>query len=144
MTLPVGDLYPIGQHALSVTPDGLVLLFNNGLASINHPTGTPPGETRTFSAVSGYSIDLVTRTAREVVHYEHTPSIFSDICSSAYQTTDRSMLVSYAASDSRTTATLTGLAPDRTIVFELKYPSATSCKASWSATPIPFDNLLFE
>jgi hypothetical protein len=144
LTLPTGDLYPIGQHAVSVTLDGLVLLFNDGLSSMHQPAGTSPGETRTFSAVSGYSIDLVTRTAREALHYEHTPSIFSDICSSAYQSPDRSMLVNYSTSDSRTTATVTGLAPDRSTVFELKYQSPIPCSVSWNASPIAFDNLIFE
>ena len=48
-----GELYPIGQHGLSVTSDGQLLLFNNGFGSLQQPAGAPRGESRTYSAASG-------------------------------------------------------------------------------------------
>lgn len=55
---------PIGQHSLSVAPNRELLLFNNGLGSLNHPPGTPGGATRTFSTPSRYAIDEKAGTAR--------------------------------------------------------------------------------
>lgn len=55
---------PIGQHSLSVAPNSELLLFNNGLGSLNHPPGTPGGATRTFSTPSRYAIDEKAGTAR--------------------------------------------------------------------------------
>jgi arylsulfate sulfotransferase len=138
-----GGLYPIGQHALSLTPDGLLLLFNNGAPSFNHPAGTSAGESRTFSSVSAYSIDSATRTAREVWRFDHGQSILSDICSSAYQTPDGSTLISYATAANRTKAVLVGLDQERHIVFEFEYPSPP-CTTSWNAAPIAFDALSFK
>jgi len=143
LTLASGGLYPIGQHALSMTPDGLLLLFNNGAPSFNHPTGTPAGESRTYSAVSAYSIDSATLTAREEWRFDHDQTIMSDICSSAYQTADGSTLVSYATAANRTKAILVGLDRERHVVFEFEYPSPP-CTTSWNAAPIAFDALSFK
>lgn len=57
---------PIGQHSLSITPDGQLLLFNNGLGSLNQPPFAPRGATRTYSTPSRYAIDDKAGTAREV------------------------------------------------------------------------------
>ena len=66
LTLAPGGLYPIGQHVLSITSDGLLMLFNDGLGSLNQPASEPAGQTRTYSAVSAYSIDQASMTATEV------------------------------------------------------------------------------
>src|SRR5262249_34871232 len=52
LPLEAGGFYPIGQHAPSITSDGLIMIFNDGFPSLNQPSGQPVGETRTFSAVS--------------------------------------------------------------------------------------------
>jgi hypothetical protein len=141
VTLEAGGLYPIGQHAVSITPDGLLLLFNNGAASFNQPAGAPVGETRNYSAVSAYDIDWAARTAREVWRFDYDRTILSDICSSAYQSSDRSTLVSYAAAEGRTRARLVGLDPQRRVVFDFDFPAGGTCTASWNAEPIAFENL---
>ena len=46
--LAPGSLPPIGQHALSITYDQNLLLFDNGLNSL-FPLNQPKGELRTFS-----------------------------------------------------------------------------------------------
>src|SRR4029077_11527523 len=55
LTLAPGGLYPIGQHAPSITSNGLLMLFNDGAGSFNQPAGAPAGDTRTYSTVSAYS-----------------------------------------------------------------------------------------
>src|SRR6185437_9471970 len=120
LTLAAGGLYPIGQHALSITSDGLLMLFNDGEGSVNQPAGASPGESRTYSAVSAYSIDPATMTAREVWQYDDGQAINSPVCSSAYQTDDGSVLVDYAVADDFTQAILVGLDASRNVAFEFR------------------------
>lgn len=147
LTLPPGDLYPIGQHAISVTAAGELMLFNNGLGSLNQPAGASPGESRTYSAVSTYTIDAASLTAHEARHFDHDRTVLSDICSSAYQADDgASVLVNYAVADNRTHARVVGLDGGQNIVFELEYPSPPNmpCSTSWNAVPVPLQAMSFE
>ncbi len=140
LTLAPGALYPIGQHALSITPDGLLMLFNDGTASINQPAGEPAGQSRTYSAVSAYSIDPASMTATQVWGYDANQAIYSAYCGSAYETTDGSLLVDYAEADQATQALLVGLGPGHNVVFEFEYPTI-GCDTSWNARPIALDDL---
>jgi arylsulfate sulfotransferase len=140
LTLAPGGLCPIGQHALSITFDGLLMLFNDGLGSLNQPAGEPAGQTRTYSAVSAYSIDQASMTATEVWDYDAGQTIFAPICSSAYEATDRSILVDYATANNLTEALLVGLDSSHNVVFEFKYPTF-GCNTSWNARPIRLDDL---
>ena len=65
LMLAPGSLPPIGQHAVSITYDQNLLLFDNGLNSL-FPLNQPPGELRTFSSPRKYSLDLVGKIATEV------------------------------------------------------------------------------
>ena len=144
LTVAPGGLYPIGQHALSITHDGLLLLFNNGFGSINQPAGTPAGETRSYSAVSAYSIDAALQSATEVRRFDYGQSILSLVCSSAYQAhAGPSTLISYAVADNQTHARLVGLDDSQNVVFDFQYPSS-GCKTSWNAQPIPFEGMRFQ
>ncbi len=145
LTLQAGDLYPIGQHATSITSDGLLMLFNNGTRSFNQPAGAPAGENRTYSAVSAYSIDAVSLAAREVWRFDHGQSILSDFCSSAYEAPGKSLLVNFADASSGTLGHFVGLDASRKIVFEFRYASpAGRCGVGWNAIPVPFESLRFE
>ena len=53
LTLPPGSLPPIGQHAISVTYDQNILVFDNGQNSIFH---VPQGEQRDYSSPRKYKI----------------------------------------------------------------------------------------
>ena len=139
LTLGPGGLYPIGQHALSITSDGLLMLFNDGLWSLNQPAGASAGETRTYSAVSAYSINEKSMTAQNVWNYDAGQAILSRICSSAYETA-KSILVDYAVADNSTKALLVGLDSNQDVVFEFEYPTS-SCNTSWNARPIALDDL---
>lgn len=142
LTLTGGGLYPIGQHSLSITSDGLILTFNAGNASENQPTGAPRGEQRSYSAVSAYRIDATTMTATEVRSFDYGQQLYSDHCSSAYETPEHSLLVSYARVDERLHARLVGLDPQQRVVFDFQYDSR-GCNTSWNAFPIPFEDMAF-
>lgn len=142
LTLADGGLYPIGQHATSITSDGLLMVFNDGTASVNQPTGAPAGASRSNAVVSAYSIDPLSMTANEVWRFDHQPPLDSQYCSSVYQTGD-SLLVNYAMVGGATVRIL-GLDADRQVVFDLAYAETGGCQTSWNAVPVPFDRLRFE
>ena len=142
LQLQAGGLYPIGQHAVSITSDGLLMLFNDGFASVNQPAGAPAGSSRSYSAVSAYSIDPVARTAQEVWDFDYGQSIFSGVCSSAYEAPGKSLLVDYAYADSGASARLVGLDASHNVVFDFEYASSF-CTTSWNAIPIPLEGMQF-
>jgi hypothetical protein len=143
LSLADGGLYPIGQHGISITPDGQLLLFNNGYPSFRQPQGAPAGESRTYSAVSAYTIDATAATAREVWRFDYGQSVYSDICSNASRAADGSTLVNYAASANRTKARLVGLDKDSEVVFDFEY-ATNLCATSFNAQMIPLEALVFE
>ena len=140
LTLAPGGLYPIGQHAVSITSDGLVMVFNDGFNSLNQPAGAPTGENRTYSAVSAYSIDSVNRNAQEEWRFDYGQSVFSPICGSSYEASGGTYLVDFATADDLTHARLVGLDSGHNVVFDFQYDSAP-CGTSWNATPIALDDL---
>ena len=144
LTLDAGGLYPIGQHALSITPDGQLLLFNNGGASFYQPVGAPAGEKRTFSAGSAYDIDPANMKAKEGWQFDYNQSIYSDVCSSVYATTGGSMLLDYAAAEGRTKARIVGLDPAHNVTFDFEYIVKDTCNSGWNAEPIAFDGISFK
>jgi arylsulfate sulfotransferase len=139
VTLQPGNLYPIGQHSVSITSDGLVMVFNDGGPSFNQPAGAPAGQSLSYSAVSAYSIDSATSTAQEVWRFDYGQSIYSFVCSSAYEASGGSVLVDYAVADDDTEARLVGLDAAHNVVFDFEYPTQF-CNTSWNATPIAFDD----
>ena len=140
LTLQGGGLYPIGQHAVSLTSDGLLMVFNDGLGSLNQPPGEPAGQTRTFSTVSAYAINAGSGTAQEVWDFDYGRTIYSDICSSVYEAPNKSYLVDYAVAANFTQARLVGLDSNHNVVFDFQYPTM-SCETSWNAVPVSLDNL---
>lgn len=144
LTLGDGGLYPIGQHSVSMTHDGLLQVFNDGLGSVNQPTGAPAGETRSYSAVSAYAIDGADRIAVEARRFDYGQRIYSSVCSSAYQApVGASMLISYAVADNATHARLVGLDESQNVAFDFEYASS-GCNTSWNAQPIPFEAMRFD
>lgn len=143
LTLEPGGFYPVGQHAPSITSDGLLMVFNNGLNSANQPNGQPRGENRTFSVVSAYEIDEINLTAREAWRFDNNASILSMVCSSVYEAANKSLLVDYAVASGFTKARLVALNPAHEVVFDFEF-GTTSCNTSWNAQPIAFDNLVVE
>jgi hypothetical protein len=143
LTLVGGGFPPIGQHATSITSDGLLMVFNDGTPSLNQPPGAPAGQALSASVVSAYEIDPVAMTARETWRFAHQPDLSTQFCSSAYQAGD-SILVNYAQADSGSTVRVLGLDASRQVVFELAYANNGACNTSWNAVPVPFEQLSFE
>jgi hypothetical protein len=143
LSLEGDGLYPIGQHAVSLTHDGLVQVVNDGLGSENQPPGAPAGESRDYSAVSTYEIDGLLRRAVEVRRFDDAQAVFSPFCSSAYQApADNAMLVDFAIADQATHAYVIGLGADQQLAFDFRYET-TGCNTSWNAKPIPFEAMRF-
>jgi hypothetical protein len=142
LTLTGGGLYPIGQHAVSLTSDGLLLLFNAGYWSDWQPEGAPRGESRNYSAVSAYRIDAATMTATNVWNFDYGRSIYSGHCSSAYEAGGHSLLITYARADDDMHARLVGLNSQHEVVFDFQYANRR-CDTAWNAVPIPLENMSF-
>lgn len=116
------------------------MLFNDGLGSQNQPAEAPAGETRTYSAVSAYSIDAGTMTARNIWNFENGQTVYSYVCSSAYRVPGKSLLIDYATADAGASALLVGLDANHSIAFEFQYPTQ-QCNTSWNAVSIPLESL---
>jgi arylsulfate sulfotransferase len=144
LALEAGGFYPIGQHATSINASGDLMLFNDGAQSFNQPVGMPVGERRTYSTVSAYTIDAVRMTARETWRFDYGQTIFSDICSSAYEVKGGAILVNYSAASARTKSRMVGLDAARNVIFDFEYPSSIPCATSWNAEPIAFDGMIIQ
>jgi hypothetical protein len=140
LTLNAGGDYPIGQHAVSITSEGYVMVFNDGYGSLNAPTGEPAGLTRTFSEASAYSINANAMTAQNVWNYNHGQTLFSPVCGSSYES-GGSYLVDFATADNYGQARLVGLDANKNVVFDFQYTSPGVCYAAWNAIPIALENL---
>jgi arylsulfate sulfotransferase len=141
LTLTQGGDYPIGQHGVSITSDGYVMVFNDGLGSVNQPSGEPAGLSRTFSEVSTYSVNAATMTAQNVWNFDYGQSIYSEICGSSYESPGNTYLVDYAHADNGAEARLVGLDSNHNVVFDFQYASLIACGAAWNAIPVPLENL---
>lgn len=141
LTLNAGGNYPIGQHGVSVTSDGYVMVFNDGAGSFNQPAGAPAGLTRTYSEVSAYSVNLATMTAQEVWGFNDGQTLYSQLCGSVYESPGSSYLVDFATLDGGKQTQLIGLDSNQNVVFDFQYASPSTCGAAWNAIPIPMENL---
>lgn len=142
LTMIGPGLPPEGQHALSIAPDGDLLLFNNEMGSVNQPPGAPVGTTVPYSTVESYAIDEVARTATESWRFDNGEALKSRICSSAREMPDGSVLVDFAAADDDTSAYLLGLDAGHDVVFDFRYASS-NCKTAWYAVPFALEAMEF-
>ena len=136
LTLAPNSLPPIGEHAISITKDDQLLLFDNGLNSFHH---TPPGASRTYSAPRKYQIDQVNRIATEVWNYPNGQSIYSQVCSSIYEDKPLNYLIDYAAVSPA--PVLIGLNSAGDTVFHYVY--VTGCNLGWNTIPVHLEQLAF-
>ena len=142
MTVPAGGgVAPIGQHALSITYNDKLLLFDDGLPSFIQ---TPPGSMRKFAAPRKYSLNLANRTATQIFSYNR--SIVSEICSSVYEDAPDNYLVDYAVAGGFQSgdafAEIVGLQPNGNRAFDYKYPT-NFCDEIFNAFPIHLEQLSF-
>jgi arylsulfate sulfotransferase len=141
LTLDAGGDYPIGQHAVSLTSDGYVMVFNDGLGSLNQPPGEPAGLSRTYSEVNAYSVNSSALTAHQVWSFNYGGTIYSSICGSIYEAPGKTYLIDFATADYYTQAHLVGLDANHNVVFDFDYYSPGPCDAAWNAIPINLDNM---
>jgi len=138
LTLAPGTLPPIGEHALSMSGDQL-LLFDNGTGSNFQQ---PPGETRTYSAPRKYQIDLDIFQATETWHYYPDPSVYSAFCSSVYEDEPENYVIDYTLGDNMYTG-IVGLDALGNMAFNYHY-ELNGCATAYNATYIHWENLNLE
>ena len=114
------------------------MVFNDGAASQHQPQGAPIGAARDYSAVSAYAIDPATSTVQEAWRFDYGQTILSLFCSSAYESSDGSVLVDYAVAEHFTQTRIVGLDPQHNVVFDFRYPTQL-CNTGWNAIPIALD-----
>jgi len=132
---------PVGQHSVSIAANGELLLFNNGLGSLNHPAGTSPGITRDVSTPSRYAIDEVARTAVETWRHAPTPAIYSDICSSVVEGgVANHYLITYSVLAARTRTKLVALDSAGKVAFDYEYPTNV-CAVAFNSKAADFSGL---
>jgi arylsulfate sulfotransferase len=136
-----GSLPPIGQHAVSITFDQDVLVFDNGLNSLFQQ---PPGAVRTYASPRKYHLDLNTMTATEVWNYPMEESVDSPYCGSVYEDLPLNYLVDYAyvLEDQALHARILGLDATGEKVFDYQYPTA-GCLAAFNAVPLHLESTAF-
>ena len=142
LSLDDGTLPPIGQHAVSITDDDKLLLFDDGQNSLNQ---SPPGEQRTYSAPRKYDINLGTRVATEVWNYPNAQALFSAFCSSIYEDAPSNYLIDYSIITSLGSTQymeLIGLSDGGARVFDYRYVTG-GCDAAWNAVPVHLDRMRF-
>jgi hypothetical protein len=141
LTLGQNTLPPIGQHAVSISYDDNLLLFDDGLGSLNQ---TPAGASRSYSAPRKYHLDLVNKVATEVWNYPNGQSIYSPICSSIYEDDPLNYLIDYA-SPMPNAPILIGLNSAGNKVFDYRYSANgnSGCGVGWNAIPIHLERMAF-
>jgi arylsulfate sulfotransferase len=148
LMLAPGSLPPIGQHAVSITYDQNLLLFDNGLNSL-FPLNQPKGELRTFSSPRKYSLDLVGKIATEVWEFPMDQSVYSPICSSCYEDAPRNYLIDYAfvngtlGSPDGALAQLLGLDAAGEKIFYYQYRRNLPCITAYNSIPVHLENTKF-
>jgi arylsulfate sulfotransferase len=137
-------LPPIGQHALSITKDDNLLLFDNGRSSINH---SPTGIDRSYSAPRKYQINTQTKTAIEVWNYEANQAFYSPFCSSVYEDAPLNYVVDYSVLGPATPqppllSEILGLDASGVKIFHYRYPT-TNCDTAFNTMPVHFEQVVF-
>ena len=143
LTLTSGGLPPIGQHAISVTFDQNILVFDNGQNSIFQ---VPPGEQRSYSSPRKYMLDLNAKTATEIWNFDLGQSLWCPYCGSVYEDAPFNYLINFTFIDGVTSNSLAqwiGLSSDGEMAFRYQYQSAPGCLVSFNAIPLHLENTKF-
>ncbi len=139
LQLAPGTLAPIGQHALSLENDRL-LLFDDGYGSLDQ---VPAGISRTYSAPREYQIDAARGVAAETWNYPDGQSIFSPICSSVYVDLPGNYLIDYSTAGPFLHTEIMGVDRHGDKVFDYQYAAPNNCAAGWNAAIVHLENLVF-
>jgi hypothetical protein len=144
VTAAPGSLYPIGQHAPSITYDQGLLLFDNGQ---NSQFQNPPGAQREYASPRKYTLDLVNKVATEVWNFPMNQNIHCPFCSSVYEDAPHNYLIDYAFVNGGLPgrpnfAQLLGLDADGEKIFYYQY-STVGCNTAYNSIPIHLENTKF-
>lgn len=137
-----GTLAPDGEHALSITKDNNLLLFDNGEPSLHQ---VPAGPRRGYSSPRKYVLDLEAMVGQAIWRYDNNFSIYTPFCSSVYEDSPMNYAVDYAVIggiNANTTAQIFGLLPNDDVVFKYQYPSGP-CTAAYRSIPIHLEDTSF-
>jgi hypothetical protein len=93
---------PSGQHYVRMTPQGTLLVYDNGVLH-------SPSQTRAVE----YRLDETAKTATMVQQFKHTPLIFTPVVGTAQRLANGNTFVGYG-----TEARATEFAPDASVVWE--------------------------
>ena len=143
LTLAPGSLPPIGQHAISVTFDQNILVFDNGQSSTFEQ---PAGERRSYSTPRKYKLDWNARTATEVWNFEMGQSMWCPFCGSVYEDAPFNYLVDFTFAHGVTNNSLSqwiGLNSAGEMVFRYQYESLGGCITAFNAIPVHLENTKF-
>src|SRR5437762_8786706 len=143
LTLPPDSLPPIGQHAISVSYDQNILVFDNGQNSIFH---VPKGEERDYSSPRKYKLDLNARVATEVWNFEMDQSVWCPYCGSIYEDAPLNYLIDFTFIDGVQTqswAQLLGLSAGDQMIFRYQYSSLPGCAVAFNASPVHLESTKF-
>ncbi len=137
------SLPPIGQHAVSISYDQDLLLFDNGFNSM---VQMPPGLDRAYSSPRKYHIDTATSLATEVWNYEMDQIVESPICGSVYEDAPNNYLVDYAFENGfgaeTNYARVLGLSATGEKIFDYRYPT-NFCDEVFNAVPLHMESTRF-
>lgn len=142
LTVPPGSLPPIGQHALSISYDQNLLLFDNGSKSTFQ---MPQGLSRSYSSPRKYRLDLNAMTATEVWNYDMGQSILSPFCSSIHEDAPLNYIIDYALVGLQgvtASARLLGLDAAGKQIFYYEYPTHL-CDTAYNTLPIHLESTAF-
>jgi len=143
LNLAPDSLPPIGQHAVSISYDQDLLLFDNGFNSV---TQMPPGLNRDYSSPRRYHIDPTADLATEVWNYEMEQSVYSPICGSVYEDAPNNYLVDYSFENGFGAETnygrVLGLSGTGEKIFDYRYPT-NFCDEVFNAVPLHLESTRF-
>jgi arylsulfate sulfotransferase len=143
LTLEPGSLPPIGQHAISVTFDQNILVFDNGQ---NSTFEVPAGTQRNYSSPRKYKLDLNAKTATEVWNFDLGQSLWCPFCGSIYEDAPFNYVIDFTFIDGVTNNSLSqwiGLNSAGDTVFRYQYQSAPGCVVAFNAFPLHLENTKF-
>jgi hypothetical protein len=144
LSLTSDSLPPIGQHAVSVTFDQNILVFDNGQNSVFQ---VPQGEERSYSTPRKYVLDLTARTATEVWNFDLGQSLWCPFCGSVYEDSPFNYLINFTfidgVRDPGSLAQWIGLDGNGDTAFRYQYQSAPGCTISFSAIPVHLESAKF-
>lgn len=136
-------LPPIGQHALSISYDEHLLLFDNGFNSLFQ---MPPGINRGYASPRKYRVDLPLNQATEVWNYEVDQSILDPICSSIYEDAPLNYVIDYAFvggfASTDPVAQILGLDAAGEKIFYYQYPTRF-CDTAYNTIPLHLESTSF-